>query len=182
MKRYAHANRGVGKGTGKSAARRKQDIRALLKNCSGAVPVWIMPIERIAEQFAPMVNLFDVVIVDEASQAGLDALFLLGITKRIVIVGDDKQVSPDSIGIKSDSVLEIHSNNFSPNQRLNWRNPDVSLFDECKMAFGNMVTLTEHRRCVPDIIEFSNLIAYMPEKIRLVPLRQTGSASFAPIS
>jgi superfamily I DNA and/or RNA helicase/very-short-patch-repair endonuclease len=181
MKRYAHANKGLGKGTGKSAARRKQDIRALLKNCSGAVPVWIMPIERIAEQFAPMVNLFDVVIVDEASQAGLDALFLLGITKRIVIVGDDKQVSPDSIGIKSDSVLEIHSNNFSPNQRLNWRNPDVSLFDECKMAFGNMVTLTEHRRCVPDIIEFSNLIAYMPEKIRLVPLRQTGSASFAPI-
>ena len=181
MKRYAHANKGLGKGTGKSAARRKQDIRALLKNCSSAVPVWIMPIERIAEQFAPSAALFDVVIVDEASQAGLDALFLLGITKRIIIVGDDKQVSPDSIGIKSDSILEIHGNNFSNNQRLNWRNPDVSLFDECKMAFGNMVTLTEHRRCVPDIIEFSNLIAYMPEKIRLVPLRQTGSASFAPI-
>jgi superfamily I DNA and/or RNA helicase/very-short-patch-repair endonuclease len=182
MKRYAHANKSLGKGTGKTAARRKQEIRALLKECSTAVPVWIMPIDRIAQQFVPSMGLFDVVIIDEASQAGLDGLFLLGIGKKIVVVGDDKQVSPDAIGIKADSVEKIYNNHFSVSkERRNWSNPDVSMFDECKMAFGNLITLTEHRRCVPEIIEFSNMIAYVPEGIRLVPVRQTGSSSLPPI-
>jgi len=49
------------------------------------------------------------------------------------------------------------------------------------MRFGNRITLTEHRRCMPEIIEFSNRIAYEPDGVRLVPVRQFGSNRLAPI-
>ena len=48
--------------------------------------------------------MFDVVIVDEASQAGPEALFLTFIAKKIIIVGDDKQIEPDAVGIQLDKV------------------------------------------------------------------------------
>jgi len=36
------------------------------------------------------------------------------------------------------------------------------------MRFGGMLTLVEHRRCVPEIIGFSNRVAYEPDGVRLV--------------
>ena len=49
------------------------------------------------------------------------------------------------------------------------------------MRFGGRITLTEHRRCVPEIIGFSNRVAYEPEGIRLVPVRQFGAERLDPI-
>jgi len=41
--------------------------------------------------------------------------------------------------------------------------------------------LIEHRRCVPEIIGFSNRIAYEPDNIRLIPVRQYGADRLEPI-
>ena len=49
------------------------------------------------------------------------------------------------------------------------------------MRFGNKITLIEHRRCVPEIIGFSNRIAYEPDSIRLIPVRQYGAERLDPI-
>ena len=49
------------------------------------------------------------------------------------------------------------------------------------MRFGGRMTLTEHRRCVPEIIGFSNRIAYEPEGMRLIPVRQFGAERLEPI-
>jgi len=38
--------------------------------------VWILPTYRIADQLRIEPDMFDVVVVDEASQAGLEATFL----------------------------------------------------------------------------------------------------------
>lgn len=182
MSRYAVESKKLGAGTGISATRRKRDIRAYLDKCTNAIPAWIMPISRIAESFNPQPEMFDVVIVDEASQAGIDALFLLALGKRVVVVGDHKQVSPDSMYMKLDDLREIVTRHLSGDPReANWSNPDFSLFDECKSVFGAPLTLTEHRRCVPAIIGFSNQIAYIPDGIKLVPVRQTGAQSLQPI-
>jgi very-short-patch-repair endonuclease len=62
-----------------------------------------------------------------------------------------------------------------------WQDPLRSLFDEAKMRFGGLLTLTEHRRCVPEIIGFSNRIAYEPDGIRLIPVRQYGADRLEPI-
>ena len=50
-----------------------------------------------------------------------------------------------------------------------------------KMRYGNPITLVEHRRCVPEIIGFSNSVAYEPDGIRLIPVRQYGADRLKPI-
>ena len=182
MQRYALESRKYGAGTGITAARRMKEIRKLLNDCVPAIPAWIMPIDQVAQRFTAELEMFDVIIVDEASQARLDSIFLLALSKRVVIVGDHKQVSPEGGMLADAEVQQIVNRHLSDDSRkANWGNTDLSLFDECKAAFGNLVTLTEHRRCVPEIIGFSNQIAYIPENIRLIPVRQTGSEALPPI-
>lgn len=182
MQRYALEQRKYGAGTGKRAPQRRREIRKYLEKCIPAIPAWIMPISEVARTFPREIANFDVVIVDEASQAPLSSLFLLALAKRAVIVGDHKQVSPEDIGLKIDQVEEIANRHLKGmEQRANWTNLGISLFDECKSAFAHMITLTEHHRCVPEIIGFSNEIAYEPEHIRLIPVRQTGTDALPPV-
>ena len=60
-----------------------------------------MPLARLVDNFNPSTNKFDVVIIDEASQADLMSLIAIYMGKQIVIVGDDEQVSPLGVGQKS---------------------------------------------------------------------------------
>lgn len=182
MQRYALESRKFGAGTGITASRRLPQIRKLLEACRPAIPAWIMSIDDVVKRFPPELEMFDVVIVDEASQARLDSIFLLALSKRVVIVGDHKQVSPERGMIPDVEVQGLIRRHLAGDKReANWGNADLSLFDECKVAFVNMITLTEHRRCVPEIIQFSNQIAYLPERIRLIPVRQTGSDALDPV-
>ena len=41
------------------------EARKLMKRCGEAVPVWVMPISIVAENFDPRSTRFDVVIIDE---------------------------------------------------------------------------------------------------------------------
>src|SRR5690606_16222123 len=101
---------------------------------------------------------------------------------KIVVIGDDKQVSPAAVGIDRGQLRSLGEQflNDAP-YRAAWENPERSLFDEAKMRFGGLLTLTEHRRCVPEIIGFSNRVAYEPEGIRLIPVRQYGADRLEPV-
>jgi len=173
---YASLVRRLGKGTGIYSAQRKADIRQAMDRCRPAVPVWILPIYRIAEQLKIQSDMFDVIIVDEASQAGLEATFLQYLAPRIVVIGDDKQVSPTAVGVDQQQLRDLAAQYlYDDDYRSSWQDPQRSLFDEAKMRFGGMLTLTEHRRCMPEIIGFSNRIAYEPDGIRLIPVRPVRS-------
>jgi very-short-patch-repair endonuclease len=179
---YAQLVKLLGKGTGVYATKRRADIKAAMDRCRPAVPVWIMPVYRIAEQFRVQPDMFDVVIVDEASQAGLEATFLQYLAPKIVVIGDDKQVSPTAVGTDQQQLRDLADQYlWDDPYRASWQDPKRSLFDEAKMRFEGMTTLVEHRRCVPEIIGFSNRIAYEPDGIRLVPVRQYGADRLEPI-
>ncbi|MEU8631949.1 AAA domain-containing protein [Amycolatopsis sp. NPDC048633] len=179
---YAQLVKLLGKGTGMYADKRRADIKAAMDRCRPAVPVWIMPVYRIAEQFRVQPDMFDVVIVDEASQAGLEATFLQYLAPKIVVIGDDKQVSPSAVGTDQQQLRDLAEQYlWDDPYRASWQDPKRSLFDEAKMRFEGMTTLVEHRRCVPEIIGFSNRIAYEPDGIRLVPVRQYGADRLEPI-
>lgn len=182
LTQYAQLVRRLGKGTGKYAVARRGEIRTAMDRCRPAVPVWIMPIYRIAEQLRITQNMFDVVIVDEASQAGLEATFLQYLAPKIVVIGDDKQVSPAAVGVNQQQLrdlanLYLHDDRY----KASWQDPKRSLFDEANMRFGSKLTLVEHRRCVPEIIGFSNRVAYEPDNIHLIPVRQYGADRLEPI-
>lgn len=182
LTQYAQLVRRLGKGTGKYGDLRRGAVRASMGRCRPAVPVWILPLYRIAEQLDVTENMFDVVIVDEASQAGLEGTFLQYLAPRIVVIGDDKQVSPAAVGIDQQKLRDL-AERYIPDDRYkeSWLDPKRSLFDEAVMRFGARIVLTEHRRCVPEIIGFSNQIAYEPENIRLEPVRQYGADRLEPI-
>lgn len=182
LTQYAQLVQRLGKGTGKYADARRREIRDAMDRCRYSVPVWIMPIYRISEQLRITPNMFDVVLVDEASQAGLDATFLQFLAPRIVVIGDDKQVSPSAVGVDQQTLRDLAQQHIGGDKYIaSWQDPQRSLFDEAKMRFGGLITLTEHRRCVPEIIGFSNRIAYEPDGIRLIPVRQYGADRLDPV-
>ena len=77
-----------------------------------------------------------------------------------LIVGDDKQVSPSSIGIELDqtnNLLTTYLKDKIPNWHL--YNPVSSLYDITGTTFQPLM-LREHFRCVPDIIGYSNKLSY----------------------
>ncbi|QNP54730.1 ATP-binding protein [Tessaracoccus defluvii] len=183
LRSYSQQVSRLGKGTGKYAAQQRAEIRRAMERCRPAVPVWIMPLYRVAEQFRMQENMFDVVVVDEASQAGLEATFLQYLAPKIVVIGDDKQVSPAAVGVDQQQLRDLAAQYLHDDRyKDTWQDPQRSLFDEAAMRYGGQLTLVEHRRCVPEIIGFSNRIAYEPNGIRLIPVRQFGSDRLAPSS
>jgi superfamily I DNA and/or RNA helicase len=64
-----------------------------------------MPISLVAEQFDPRTSHFDVVIIDEASQADLNALIPLYMGTQVIVVGDHEQVTPLGVG-KNATLLQ----------------------------------------------------------------------------
>ncbi|WP_182357236.1 AAA domain-containing protein [Tomitella gaofuii] len=182
LSEYVTLVRKLGKGTGTYAPQMRADIRRTMDRCRPAVPVWIMPIYRISEQLRIEPDMFDVVMVDEASQAGLESVFLQYLAPKIVVIGDDRQVSPSAVGTNQQQLRDL-AGQYIPNNRYRstWQTPTMSLFDEANMLFGKRITLTEHRRCMPEIIGFSNEIAYAPHGVSLVPVRQYGQDRLPPV-
>lgn len=182
LTQYAQLVSSLGKGTGKYAPKKRVEIAEAMDRCRPSVPVWIMPIYRIAEQVRVQPNLYDVVIIDEASQAGLEATFLQYLAPKVVVIGDDKQVSPAAVGVDQQQLRDLAKLYISHDVYIaSWQDPKRSYFDEAAMRFGGRIPLTEHRRCVPEIIGFSNRIAYEPEGIPLVPVRQFGAERLEPV-
>jgi len=170
---WADTVRKIGKGTGKRTAELQARARQLLVKARNAVPVWIMPLARVAESFDPTEARFDVVIVDEASQSDIQGLLVWYLGDRIAIVGDHEQVSPMAVGQEIDVVKALISEHLQdvPNQHL--YDGTTSVYDLGRQSFGGTIALREHFRCVPDIIEFSNELSY---NFEIRPLRNPGTA------
>ena len=153
------------------------ESRKLMRKCSDAVPVWIMPISIVAESFDPQTTKFDVVIIDEASQADINALIPLYMGKQIIVVGDHEQVTPLGVG-KDQTVLEnLRKSMLTDIPNAHLYDNMSSIYDLARQSFGEGVRLVEHFRCVPQIISFSNALSY-EGKIR--PLREANSTNLKP--
>jgi very-short-patch-repair endonuclease len=150
----------IGKGTGKRVPRLQAEARKLMGECLTAVPVWIMPLSRVAESFDPRITRFDVLIIDEASQSDVMALLALYMGRQVVIVGDDEQVSPEAVGQNLAEVQHLIDEHLRgiPNWQL--YDGQFSIYDLAMTCFGGNICLREHFRCVPEIIQFSNDLSY----------------------
>lgn len=181
LKAYQGALKRLGKGTGKRAMTHRAEARRHLDQCRDAIPAWIMPSYRVAETMAMVPGAFDVVIVDEASQSGVEDLFLLWLGKQMIIVGDDEQISPSNVGVKDGDVERLIAEHISDFELRDHLDIKHSLFDQAKTRYSGEVWLTEHFRCMPEIIEFSNREVYAPQHRRLEPLRQFGAGRLPPL-
>jgi hypothetical protein len=165
---FATALRRIGRGTGKGAVRHRRDARSAMSQCYSAIPCWIMPSWRVAEQLPGELGSFHLVIMDEASQSDVKEVTALLRGCKVFVVGDDKQVSPTAAFIENAKVERLERG-FLKNQPFKTLLlPGASLYDLAKVMFPDkFVMLREHFRCVEPIIRFS--MQFYPEP--LVPLR-----------
>lgn len=172
--------RRIGRGTGKHVETHRRDARKYMDQCRDAIPAWIMPLHRVAETVEMKPGAFDIVIVDEASQTGPEGLILQYIGKQCIIVGDDKQISPEAVGINVNAVRSLMEQCLADFPYAETLAPTSSLFDQATIRYGgNRVTLREHFRCMPEIIRFSNALCYSDTP--LIPLRQYPPKRLEPI-
>jgi hypothetical protein len=156
---FVTALRRIGRGTGKGAGRHRKDARTAMAQCYVAIPCWIMPSWRVAEQLPSELGSFDLVIMDEASQSDIKEVTALLRGKKILVVGDDKQVSPTAAFIE-DAKIERLARGFLMNQPFKTLLlPGASLYDLAKVMFPDkFVMLREHFRCVEPIIRFFDAV------------------------
>lgn len=171
LQAYLNAIQKIGKGTGKRAVRYRQDARMAALQANSAVPCWIMPHYRVSESLPAELGCFDLVVIDEASQSDLTALPSLLRARKVLIVGDDKQVSPEGVGLEEEKIRSLMGR-FLGNQVDTFRpqmSPESSIYDLFKVVFAkSTVMLKEHFRSVAPIIEYSKREFYNHE---LRPLR-----------
>ena len=167
----------IGKGTGKNAPMYRAKARELMVKCQSAVPGWIMPIGKALESLNPRTNKFDIIIIDEASQSDISSLAILYMGRKLVIVGDDKQVSPMAVGVQVDKMnvlKEMYIAGKIPNDHL--YDAKTSIYDIAATTFQPLM-LHEHFRCVPEIIGFSNWLSY---DFKIKPLRDCSNSVLLP--
>jgi very-short-patch-repair endonuclease len=169
--------RKIGKGTGIRAPRLRAEAAHKMTDCWGAVPVWVMPLSRVVENFDPGKARFDVVIIDEASQSDVMALVALYLGHNVVVVGDHEQVSPSAVG-QDTVVIQNLIDQFLhgiPNAHL--YDGQTSVYDLARQSFGETIRLVEHFRCVTEIIQFSNQLSYDGD---VKPLRDASRVGLKP--
>lgn len=171
----AYMKRAVGRGR-KSAAWRRE-VNRLLPACQQAVPVWIMMIQDALLNFSTA-SKFDVIVVDEASQADMTALPLLYMGKKVIVVGDDRQVTPLSVGTSEAAVDALCA------RHLEGRVKEPKLYDSRFSLYGLVQSmafpahmLVEHFRSVPEIIGWCSRLSYNGT---IRPLRDASSSSLKP--
>ena len=143
-----------------------------------AYPIWLSEIRNIGEIVPNQAELFDLVIVDEASQVNLaEILPIFYRAKHICIVGDHKQLGLNAAGLTfslSKKFDKIIWNKYKPSgidfDTANQRNLTItkaSILDllrseENKETF-KYVMLDEHYRSLPGLSAFNNKNFYESE-------------------
>lgn len=151
----------------KSLVERKKNLQNRLlegedfKPLMEAFPCWCVTTYAISGSLPMKPGLFDVAIIDEASQCDIASCFpILYRAKKAVIVGDDKQLPHLSFLEKAKEQSFLSQYSIPDKYQLMWRFRTNSMFDLANYYSMNPVLLDEHFRSLPPVINFSNMEFY----------------------
>ncbi|MFY1692971.1 AAA domain-containing protein [Plantactinospora sp. WMMB782] len=186
LRTYAEFRNQIGAGSGRKVRELRQAARAAMNKAKGAVPAWVVPLPSLLENLPVERNAFDVIIVDEASQVGLEHLFLLWLAPRIIVVGDDQQCTPapNRMGRSFDmhfKSLREHLGDLDTEIRYHFT-PKSHLYGLLSARSGKdaVVRLREHFRCMPEIINWSRAQFYRGAN-EIIPLRERNARDLEPL-
>ncbi len=158
----------------KSLVERKKNLQNRLLECEDfrplmeAFPCWCVTTYAISGSLPMKPGLFDVAIIDEASQCDIASCFpILYRAKRAVVVGDDKQLPHLSFLEKAKEQSFLSQYSIPDKYQLMWRFRTNSMFDLANYYSMNPVLLDEHFRSLPPVINFSNREFY-GDRIRIM--------------
>ncbi len=149
----------------------QEDFKPLL----AAFPCWCTTTYAISNSIPLKPAMFDVVIIDEASQCDIASCIpVLFRAKKAIIVGDDKQLAHLSFLEKAKEQSFLSQYNIDDRYQLMWRYRENSMFDLANYYSMNPVMLDEHFRSPEAIIGFSNK-AFYGGKIKVMSPNLDGS-------
>ena len=141
----------------KKAELDKYNYFSTFKDLVSVLPCWCTTTVDVSSSIPPIAGLFDVVIIDEASQCDIaTCLPLLYRAKRAVIVGDDKQLKYLSFLSNAVNSANLENNNLGKYSYIcNYRENSMFDFANYFSTSGNVMLKTQYRGC-PEIMGFSN--------------------------
>ncbi|MEQ4725823.1 AAA domain-containing protein [Nonomuraea sp. B19D2] len=149
-----------------------------------AVPAWSVTSLSVRRRFPPNPGLFDLVIIDEASQCAIPhVLPLFFRARRALVIGDVMQL-PHIAKITSEQEAIIrHKAGLRPDwlekHRLAYRRH--SAFHAAECSAGGSLLLDEHFRCHPNIASLSNKLFYDSQLTVLTDTRSRQSLPHPPV-
>jgi very-short-patch-repair endonuclease len=135
-----------------------------LRSLGPDLPVWIVTNLSARRALPLRPGLFDLLIIDEASQCDIpSALPLLFRTRRALIIGDPQQLRHIST-LRTSDEEELAAQHGLADEVSRWSYNQRSLYnlaEQVAAARGQPLGfLAEHYRSHPDIVEFSNRTFY----------------------
>ena len=88
------------------------------------------------------------------------ALVALYLGNTVLVVGDHEQVSPSAVGQDLGVIQNLIFQYLRGIPNADLYDGQISIYDLARQSFGGTTCLVEHFRCVPEIIQFSNMISY----------------------
>jgi very-short-patch-repair endonuclease len=158
----------------KTASLEKLKGKINFKDLLGVFPCWILSIDDVARLFPLECGLFDYLIVDEASQCNqATALHLAYRAKRMVVVGDEKQLPNATVQWLRVQTVEqlLQKNGLAEHPKKEFLSAHESLLGLALGSKDRQVYLIEHFRCDPLIIAWSNHEFYGDSLKIMTPLR-----------
>ncbi|MBE7713442.1 MAG: hypothetical protein E7Z87_06840 [Cyanobacteria bacterium SIG26] len=144
----------------------EEDFRPLLD----AFPCWCVTTYAVSDSLPLKPGMFDVAIIDEASQCDIASCFpIMYRAKKTVVVGDDKQLPHLSFLEKAKEQSFMSQYGIPDKYQLMWKFRTNSMFDLADYYSMNSVMLDEHFRSLPPIINFSNREFYN-DRIRVMKM------------
>lgn len=145
-----------------------------------SMPIWLSSLEGLHKTLPLTRELFDLVIIDEATQCDVaSCLPALQRGKRALIVGDPKQLRHISFLSKNkqQQILQRHQGTMTPEiaDRFDISFRDHSMIDVAQKNIQQhdaIIMLNEHYRSAPEIIRFSNQHFYQ-NQLRLMTEKPT---------
>ena len=133
-----------------------------------SLPIWTVTSLSIRNRMPLKTELFDLLIIDEASQCDIPSIIpLFYRAKNVCIIGDDLQLKHIS-GLSLDEDFKIAEDCGVP--QIGGRYTEESIFiyslNICKKSNIDDIFLNEHYRSHIDIMNFCNNNFYIPRKAR----------------
>lgn len=135
------------------------------------IPIWIMDLEDASRLIPLEKNMFDYIILDEASQCNLAyAMPAMYRSKHVLFFGDSEQMRDDSIKFKTNRSLEDLARKFNIPDYLQIKSKSdavKSVLDIGVNAGFQEKMLLYHYRSPKELIGFSNDNIYAPKRKRM---------------
>jgi len=141
-----------------------QQVRSLQK-IQKFLPIWVVTNLSAKQSFPLKNNLFDILIIDEATQCDIvSALPLFYRAKHVVIIGDPNQLKHISLLTEHQDKSLADTHHISKDMFTALSYTKHSLYDAAEHIITDQneqpLLLNEHYRCHPDIVSFSNEYYY----------------------